>query len=63
MSKEFGTFGNFPGGFWGGHGIAVDQEGNLYVAEVDNGGAQKFVPKENANPDHLVGKPIYSAWE
>jgi sugar lactone lactonase YvrE len=63
LSKEFGTFGNFPGGFWGVHGIAVDQEGNLYVAEVDNGGAQKFVPKENANPDHLVGKPIYSAWE
>ena len=60
---SFGTFGDFPGGFWGVHGIAVDQEGNLYVAEVDNGGAQKFVPKANADPDHLIGKPIYSAWE
>ena len=37
--------------------------GCTVIAEVDNGGAQKFVPKENANPDHLVGKPIYSAWE
>ena len=60
---SFGTFGNFPGGFWGVHGIAVDQEGNLYVAEVDNGGAQKFVPQEGANPDYLVGTPVYSAWE
>jgi len=60
---SFGTFGNFPGGFWGVHGIAVDQEGNLYVAEVDNGGAQKFVPKEGANPDYLIGTPVYSAWE
>ena len=60
---QFGTFGNFPGGFWGVHGMAVDQEGNFYVSEVDNGGAQKFVPRPGANPDFLVGKPVYSAWE
>ena len=60
---QFGTFGNFPGGFWGVHGMAVDQEGNFYVSEVDNGGAQKFVPRPGANPDFLVGTPVYSAWE
>ncbi len=60
---QFGTFGDFPGGFWGVHGMAVDQEGNFYVAEVDNGGAQKFVPRPGASPDFLVGTPVYSAWE
>ena len=60
---QFGTFGNFPGGFWGVHGMTVDQEGNFYVSEVDNGGAQKFVPRPGANPDFLVGKPVYSTWE
>ena len=43
--------------------MVVHQEGNFYVAEVDNGGAQKFVPHPGANPDFLVGTPIYSAWE
>jgi len=60
---QFGTFGNFPGGFWGVHGMAVDQEGNFYVAEVDNGGAQKFVPRPGANPDFLIGNAVHAAWE
>ena len=34
---SWGTWGDFPGGFWGVHGMSVDQEGNFYVAEVDNG--------------------------
>ena len=38
----WGTWGDFPGGFWGVHGFSVDQEGNFYVAEVDNGRVQKF---------------------
>ena len=60
---QFGTFGNFPGGFWGVHGMSVDQEGNFYVAEVDNGGAQKFVPRPGANPDFLIGEAVHAAWE
>jgi sugar lactone lactonase YvrE len=60
---SFGTFGIQPGGMWGVHGIAVDQEGNLYLSDVDRGGAQKYVPKEGARPEMLVGTPIYSAWE
>jgi len=44
--------------------MSVDQEGNLYLAQVDNkGGVQKFVPREGANPDYLVGTVTYSAWE
>ncbi len=55
---SFGTFGDFPGGFWGVHGMDVDQEGNLYVAEVDNGRAQKFVPRKGANPAMLIGPAV-----
>ena len=53
----------FPGGLWGVHGISVDQEGNLYVAEVDAGRVQKFMPRAGANPEFLVAKPVYSAWK
>jgi NHL repeat-containing protein len=60
---SWGTWGDFPGGFWGVHGIAVDQESNFYVAEVDSGRAQKFRPRQGANQAFLVGKPVYSAWK
>ena len=60
---SWGTWGDFPGGFWGVHGVATDQEGNFYVAEVDSGRAQKFRPRPGANPAFLVGKPVYSAWK
>jgi hypothetical protein len=59
----WGTWGDFPGGFWGVHGVAVDQAGNFYVAEVDSGRAQKFQPRPGANPAFLVGKPVYAAWK
>jgi hypothetical protein len=59
----WGTWGDFPGGFWGVHGFSVDQAGNFYVAEVDNGRVQKFTPRAGANPEFLVSKPIYSAWK
>ena len=42
--------------------MSTDQEGNLYVAEVDVGRFQKFRPRAGANPEYLIGKPIYSAW-
>ena len=60
---SWGTWGDFPGGFWGVHGFSVDQDGNFYVAEVDNGRVQKFSPKPGANPAFLVSKPFYSAWK
>jgi len=58
----WGTWGDFPGGMWGVHGMSVDQDGNFYVAEVDNGRAQKFRPRPGANPAMLVGRPVYAAW-
>jgi sugar lactone lactonase YvrE len=60
---SWGTVGTFPGTLWGVHGLATDQEGNLYVAEVDSGRFQKFRPRQGANPEFLIGKPVYSAWE
>jgi hypothetical protein len=39
-----------------------DPEGNFYVAEVDNGGVQKYRPRAGANPNFLVGKPLRVAW-
>ena len=60
---QFGGMGGRGFGFFGVHGINVDQEGNLYVAEVGNGGAQKFIPREGANPDMMLARPVYGAWE
>jgi len=60
---SWGTWGDFPGGFWGVHGFSVDQDGNFYVAEVDSGRAQKFSPRQGANPAYMVGKPVYAAWK
>ena len=51
------------GALWGVHGMSVDQEGNLYVAEVDSGRVQKFSPKKGANPDYLVSKPVARVWK
>jgi sugar lactone lactonase YvrE len=45
------------------HGASVDQQGNLYIAEVGGGRAQKFRPRPGANPALLVSKPVYSAWK
>ena len=59
----WGTWGDFPGGFWGVHGFSVDQGGNFYVAEVDSGRVQKFQPRKGVNPAFLVSKPFYSAWK
>jgi hypothetical protein len=59
----WGTVADFPGTLWGVHGMSTDQEGNLYVAEVDAGRFQKFRPRSGANPAALIGKPIYAAWK
>jgi len=58
----WGTLGMFPGALWGVHGMSVDQQGNLYVAEVDSGRVQKFVPKKGARPEFLVSKPVARVW-
>jgi DNA-binding beta-propeller fold protein YncE len=60
LQYTWGMWGN-AGGFWGVHGMHVDSEGNFYVAEVDNGGAQKFRPRAGANPAFLLTKPAAPA--
>jgi sugar lactone lactonase YvrE len=60
---SWGTVAEMPGSLWGVHGIATDQEGNLYTAAVNSGKFNKFTPRAGANPTYMVGKPIYSAWQ
>jgi peptidylamidoglycolate lyase len=60
---SWGSQGQWPGAMWNVHGMSVDQEGNLYIAEVNNGRAQKYVPRAGANPELIVGLPLRSAWE
>lgn len=55
---SWGTFGSFPGAFWGVHQFAVDSDGNLYAAETFGGRTQKFQPKKSADPANLMGRPI-----
>ena len=52
----WGMAGGRPGEFNGPHSITVDQDGNLYLAEVFNGRVQKFRPKQGADPAKLVGQ-------
>jgi sugar lactone lactonase YvrE len=60
---SWGSQGQWPGAMWNPHAMSVDQEGNLYLAEVNNGRAQKFRPRPGANPDYLVGQPVRAAWK
>ncbi len=46
--------GDLPGFLDGPHQLSVDQELNLYVAEVYGGRVQKFRPKKGADPAKLI---------
>lgn len=54
----WGVRGGLPGQFNGPHSLTVDQEGNLYIAEVFNGRVQKFRPKPGADRSKLVGQEL-----
>jgi hypothetical protein len=54
----WGTGGAPWGQFNGPHSLTVDQEGNLYIAEVFNGRVQKFRPKPGADPAKLIGSEL-----
>ncbi|HEY3159320.1 MAG TPA: hypothetical protein VGJ78_10205 [Vicinamibacterales bacterium] len=58
---SWGSLGQWPGAFWNIHGMSVDSDGNLYVAEVNSGRFEKFRPRKGANPALLVGQPVRSA--
>ena len=55
---SWGTYGSFPGAFWGVHQFSIDPEGNLYAAETFGGRTQKFRPKKDADPRTLIGQPV-----
>jgi hypothetical protein len=55
---SWGTKADWPGSFWNPHGMSVDPEGNLYLAQVNAGRVDKFRPRKGANPAMLVGQPI-----
>jgi NHL repeat len=59
---SWGTMTPAPGGLWGTHQFGVDQDGNLYTAEVWGGRPQKFVPRKGADPALLVAQPVRAAW-
>jgi hypothetical protein len=54
----WGAPGGLPGQFRGPHQLTVDQEGNLYLAEVFNGRVQKFRPKPGADAAKMVGQEV-----
>ena len=58
---DIGEPGPMPGQLDGVHQIHVDQEGNLYLSEIDNNRTQKFRPKPDADPARLIG-PMVGGW-
>jgi hypothetical protein len=54
----WGAPGGLQGQFAGPHQFSIDQDGNLYVAEVFNGRVQKFRPKKGADPAKLIGQEL-----
>ena len=57
LISSWGTYGTFPGAFWGIHQFSADNQGNLYVAETFGGRTQKFQPKPGAPKALLIGSP------
>jgi DNA-binding beta-propeller fold protein YncE len=58
LLSSWGTWGSFPGAFWGVHQFSVDSAGRLYAAETFGGRTQKFVPKPGADRSRLIGLPL-----
>src|SRR5712692_6877304 len=54
---SWGTYGSFPGAFWGVQQFSVDSDGNLYGAETFGGRTQKFRPRKGVDPARLIGQP------
>jgi DNA-binding beta-propeller fold protein YncE len=55
---SWGTYGTFPGGFWGVHQFHVDTDGNLYTGETFGGRPQKFQPKKGVDPAKIIAPPL-----
>ncbi len=57
LLSSWGTYGTFPGAFWGVHQFSVNSEGNLYAAETFGGRTQKFRPRPGADRSRLIAWP------
>jgi peptidylamidoglycolate lyase len=55
---SWGSMGEWPGGMWNVHGMSVDENNNLYIAEVNSGRAQKFIPRQDARMEFITAKPL-----
>jgi peptidylamidoglycolate lyase len=55
---RWGSPGGQSGQLLGPHQLTIDQEGNLYAAEVYAGRVQKFRPKPKADPAKVVGQEV-----
>jgi peptidylamidoglycolate lyase len=56
LLSSWGTFGTLPGAMWGPHQFSVDDEDNLYIADVHVGRVQKFQPRAGVDRARLVGQ-------
>ncbi len=56
LLNYWGTFGTLPGAMWGPHQFSVDDENNLYIADVHVGRVQKYRPKSGADANRLMGQ-------
>ena len=54
---SWGTWGDFPGGFWGVHGFSVDQDGNFYVPKWITAARRNSarVRRESRRPSQQAG--------
>jgi streptogramin lyase len=50
-----------PGAMSNPHGISVDSDGNLYIADYNNNRVLKFAPRAGADPARMVGQPLLLA--
>ena len=57
LLSSWGTYGIFPGAFWGVHQFSADFDGNLFLAETFGGRTQKFTPKPGADPASILRPP------
>lgn len=65
LQYHWGTFGMTAGTWEGGlarpHQLTVGDDGTIYIANFDGGWVNKFVPKPDADPATLIGKPLVLA--
>jgi DNA-binding beta-propeller fold protein YncE len=63
LQYAWGGQGQWFGSTDGIHGMSVDQDQNVYLADLYQGRAMKYRPRPGANPNYLLGKPVRAAWK